>query len=240
MQAQYGSWGMRKCSKREQTGFPVSIGVFSGEEIWIKIQYDRNRFDDDVASRIPGHIRTLLENMVMYPEKTLSEIPLLSGAEMHTMLIEWNGKKVDFPEDRCIHQLFEDWACRTPEETAIVFEGRSLRYGELNRASNCVAGYLIRQGVSSNELVGVCLDRSLEMVIAVLGVLKAGAAYLPLDPAYPRERLSFMLKDAQARLVLSIRKFAGILTGSEYRTIWLDQDIEGTTSENDSALPSPF
>ena len=237
MRAQCGLWGLRKCIKREQTGFPVSIGIFSGEEIWIKIQYDRDRFDEDAASRIPGHIRTLLENMVMYPEKTLSEMPLLSAEEMHAMLIEWNGKKVEFPEGKCIHHLFEEWACRTTEETAVVFEGQSLKYGELNRASNRLADYLIRQGVSSNELVGVCLDRSLEMVIAVLAVLKAGAAYLPLDPAYPRERLSFMLKDAQARLVLSIRRFAGMLTGSEYRTILLDQDIDRTSSENDPALP---
>ena len=237
MRAQCGSWGLRKCSIREKTGFPVSLGVFTGQEIGIKIQYDKDRFDDDMASRIPGYIKTLLENMIIYPEKTLSEMPLLSAAEMHTMLIEWNGKKVDFPEDRCIHQLCEEWACCTPEETAVVFEGQSLRYVELNRASNCLADYLIRQGVSSNELVGVCLDRSLEMVIAVLGVLKAGAAYLPLDPAYPRERLSFMLKDAQARRVLSIRRFAGMLTGSEYSTILLDQDIDITTSENDGAPP---
>ena len=111
--------------------------------------------------------------------------------------MEWNDTAADYPQDRCIHQLFEEQVARTPEAVAVVFEDEQLTYGELNARANRLAHHLRGCGVGPEVLVGLCLERSPEMVVGLLGILKAGGAYVPLDPAYPQERLAFMLEDAR-------------------------------------------
>ena len=128
---------------------------------------------------------------------------MLSEAEKHQVLVEWNETKRDYPKDKCIHQLFEEQVKRTPEAVAVVFEDQQLTYRELNSQANQLAHYLKKLGVGPETLVGICVERSLEMIVGLLGILKAGGAYVPLDPGYPKERLAFMLEDARVGVLLT-------------------------------------
>ena len=130
-------------------------------------------------------------------------MPILTEAERRQLLFEWNNTEADYPKDKCIHELFEEQAKQTPDATGVNFEGQRLTYRELNTKANQLAHHLQRLGVGPGRLVGICLERSLEMVIGLLGILKAGGAYVPLDPSYPRERLAFMLEDAEISVLLT-------------------------------------
>jgi len=127
----------------------------------------------------------------------------LTDKERNQLLTEWNATASDYPQDRCVHQLFEAQVARRPEAVAVVHEDRQLSYAELNAWANRLAHYLIAQGVGADTLVALCLERSPELVVAVLGILKAGGAYVPLDPGYPAERLAFMLEDTQAPVLIT-------------------------------------
>ena len=137
------------------------------------------------------------------PQKRISQLPLLTASEQQQLLVEWNDTRVDYPQDQCIHQLFEEQVERTPDAVAVVFEDQQLTYSELNCRANQLAHYLRSLGVGAEVLVGICVERSLEMVVGLLGILKAGGAYVPLDPEYPQERLSFMVENAQLSLLLT-------------------------------------
>jgi non-ribosomal peptide synthetase component F len=130
------------------------------------------------------------------PEQKLGEIEILSVEERTQVVVEWNRTEVEYPFERCVHELFEEQAAKTPEAVAVVFEDEELNYGELNRRANELAHYLRELGMGPETIVGICVERSLEMVVGLLGILKAGGAYLPLEPSYPVERLKFMLEDA--------------------------------------------
>src|SRR5205807_3386894 len=149
-----------------------------------------------------GHLGVLLRAMAAGAERALGELPLLSEAELG-QLEEWNRTEVAFPRERCIHELFEEQAARTPAATAVVCGEERLSYGELNRRANRLGHWLRSLGVRPDEKVGLCLERSPEMVVGVLGILKAGGAYLPLDPSYPAERLGLMLGEAGARVAVT-------------------------------------
>jgi amino acid adenylation domain-containing protein/non-ribosomal peptide synthase protein (TIGR01720 family) len=167
------------------------------------LEYNTDLFDAATITRMLGHFSTLLEGIVANPNQRLSDLPLLTEAETQQLLVDWNKTQIDYPNDACIHQLFEAQVERTPDAIAIAFEDKQLTYGELNRRANQVAHYLLSLGVGTEVLVGICLERSLEMVVGLLGILKAGGAYVPLDPAYPQERLAFMLADAQVPVLLT-------------------------------------
>ena len=156
-----------------------------------EIEYNPDLFESATITRILGHFQTLLAGIVANPDQAISELPLLTEAEKHQLLIEWNDTKTDYPQDKCIHQLFEAQVEKTPDAIAVVFEDQQLTYRELNRRANQLAHYLQKLGVGPEVLVGICVERSIEMVVGLLGILKAGGAYVPLDPSYPRERLSF-------------------------------------------------
>ena len=159
-----------------------------------------------------NHFKVLLEGIVSNPDQNLSELPILTQAERHRLLVEWNDTEADYPKNQCLHGLFEAQVERTPDVVAVVFERQQLTYRELNTRANQLAHYLRKQGVGPEVLVGICIERSLEMVIGLLGVLKAGGAYVPLDPEYPKDRLAFMLEDSQAPVLLTQEKLA-----SEFR-----------------------
>ena len=149
------------------------------------------------------HLENILESVVVDPTQRLSDLPLLSGHERRQLLIEWNDTAVAYPSDRCIHELFEAQARQTPDEVALLFENERLTYRELNEQANRVARYLREAGVENGELVGLFTSRSLRMVVALLGILKAGAAYVPLDKKFPAERLDFMLRDSGVGVLLT-------------------------------------
>src|SRR5205807_397146 len=149
------------------------------------------------------------------------------------LLVAWNDTRSHFPEDRCIHQLFEAQAERAPDAVAVIFEKEQLSYGELNRRANQLARYLRRVGVGPEAHVAILMERSPEMLVAVLGILKAGGAYVPLDPAYPQERLSFMLKDAAVAVVLTQQRLSEKLPEHEARLVCLDAEWESIAVESE-------
>lgn len=176
--------------------------------------YSTDLFDDKSITRMLGHFQTLLESIVANPEQRISDLSLLTGQERQELLIDWNDTKRDYPENKCFHQLFEAQVQETPDAialnagsaNALVFDDEELSYKELNIRSNQLAHYLKKLGVVPDVLVGICVERSPEMIIALLGILKAGGAYLPLDPSLPQERLDFILKDAQVSVLLTQEK----------------------------------
>jgi amino acid adenylation domain-containing protein len=168
------------------------------------IEYNAELFEQATIARLAGHLQTLLQDIVAFPQQRLSDLALLTDAERHQLLIEWNDTSAAFPEDRCVHELFEAQVERSPDAVALVFEHHHLTFQALNRQANQLAHYLQAWGgVAPEKMVGLCVERSLEMIVGILGVLKAGGAYVPLDPTYPPERLSFMLTDARVSALLT-------------------------------------
>ncbi|MBD2015192.1 amino acid adenylation domain-containing protein [Microcoleus sp. FACHB-53] len=167
---------------------------------------------------------------------------LLTDTEKHKLLVEWNETTSDYPQDKCIHELFEATVERTPEAVAVVFEGEQLTYRELNARANQLAHYLQALGVGPEVLVGICVERSLEMIVGLLGILKAGGAYVPLDPAYPFERLGFMLEDSSVPVLLTQSKLIEKLPPHSARVVCLDSDwkeIDFYSKENPSSCVTP-
>ena len=173
----------------------------AGLEGWF--EYNTGLFDGATIERMRGHFLTLLESAIANPEQPVWALPLLTAEEARQILIDWNATAAPYPDDTCIHRLFEEQAERTPDAVAVVCGDSSLTYHELNAQANQLAHYLTKAGVGPESLVGICLERSPEMMAAILGTLKAGGAYLPLDPALPKERLEFMIADAGAVAVLT-------------------------------------
>jgi len=198
-------------------------------------QYNSNLFDASTIARMAEHFQTLLEAVVANPQQKVSSLPLLTIQERHQLLIEWNNTTKEYPQDKCIHQLFEEQVERSPDTVAVVFEGEQLTYQQLNARANQLAHYLQSLGVGPEVLVGICVERSLLMVIGLVGILKAGGAYVPKDPAYPKDRLSHMLLDSQASVVLTSEKLIAQLPEHTSRVVRLDADwgvIEQMSEEN--------
>lgn len=194
--------------------------------------YNADLFDAATIERVAGHYRMILEGVVAYPDRRLSELPLLTEAEAHTLLVEWNKTETEYPDDKCVHELFEEQVERTPDATAVIFEGRQLTYRELNARANQLAHTLRKRGVGPEVLVGICMERSPEMVVGILGILKAGGAYVPLDPEYPKERLVFMVEDTKAPIVLTQQHLAGIIPVDIANVIFVDSGERETAQEN--------
>jgi amino acid adenylation domain-containing protein len=188
------------------------------------IEYATDLFDAGTIERMAGHFRELLEGIVAAPDARIGALTLLTAGERHQLVHAWNTTDVTYPRDRCAHELFAAQARRTPEAIAVVHEGAQLSYAELNQRSNRLAHYLRGLGVGPDVLVGICVERSLEMIIAVLGILKAGGAYLPLDPDDPTQRLRLMLTDAAPALVLTQLHLADRLRCVGVATFCLDRD----------------
>jgi amino acid adenylation domain-containing protein len=197
-----------------------------------RLEYNTDLFETDTITRMLGHFQSLLEGVAADPDQPLSGLPLLTEPERHQLLVEWNDTAPDYPQDECIHQLFEARAEQTPEAIAVIFEGQQLTYGELNRRANKLAHYLKRLGVKPDALVGICLERSVEMPVGLLGILKAGGAYVPLDPAYPKERLASMLADAKVPVLLTQQPLVAKLAWHKAKVICLDSGWEMMAQES--------
>ncbi|MUG94289.1 amino acid adenylation domain-containing protein [Scytonema sp. UIC 10036] len=171
-------------------------------------EYNSDLFERSTIERMTGHFVTLLSAIVANPTERISQLPLLTPSEQQQLLVEWNRTEVDYPQDLCIHQLFEEQVKRNPDAVAVVFENQQLTYQQLNNRANQLAHYLQSLGVSGEVLVGIYMERSIEMVVGLLGILKAGGAYLPLAPEYPIERLNFMLVDARVEMLVTQQRLA--------------------------------
>ncbi|MBR8841184.1 MAG: AMP-binding protein, partial [Stigonema ocellatum SAG 48.90 = DSM 106950] len=188
-------------------------------------EYNTDLFDGSTISRMAGHFQNLLSAIVENPRQTVGELPLLSAAERHQLLVEWNDTESEYLTDKCIHELFSQQVELTPDAIALVFEDEALTYSQLNTRANTIAHYLQSQGVQPDVLVGLCVERSPLMVVGLLGILKAGGTYLPLDPAYPTDRLRFMIKDAEVALVLTQQDFLDLLSEQTVPIVCLDNGV---------------
>jgi amino acid adenylation domain-containing protein len=194
----------------EQTNFPITLVSGPGSELSLKISYDRDRFDGPAIERMLGHLATLLLDMAARPQAALSELAMLGAEERRRIVEEWNATAEDFGATvSTLGEAFEAQVRATPNAPALIAEGETLTYAELNRRANALAQRLRDAGAGPEKLVGLHLERSPEMVVALLATLKAGAAYLPLDPDYPAERLSFMLADSGAAVLLTQSHLVG-------------------------------
>ena len=223
-------------SEGGRTGYPLKTLALPGPELLLQISYDCRRFDTPTITRRLGHFQQLLEGIATDPGRRLSELPLLTEAERQQVLVEWNQTAVAYPKDVCLPQLFEAQVERAPAAVAVVCEGQTLTYWELNRRANQLAHYLKGLGVGPEVLVGICVERSLEMVVGLLGILKAGGAYVPLDPAYPKERLAFMLQDAQALVLLTQQRLVERLPQDGTKVVCLDTDWAAIAQEGETNL----
>ncbi|WP_224362171.1 non-ribosomal peptide synthetase [Hyalangium versicolor] len=201
--------------------------------------YSTELFEEATAARMLTHLRTLLEGIIREPGQRLTELPLLSAEEQHRILVEWTGPRVKHPDTDCLPQLFEAQVARTPDAVAVTFEGQSLTYRQLNAEANKLAHHLRSLGAGPEILVGLCMERSLEMMVGLLGILKSGGAYVPLDPSYPRERLAFMLEDAQVPVLLTQEHLRPGLPSHSARVFALDSQHQ-ELSRYEETNPAPI
>jgi amino acid adenylation domain-containing protein len=218
--------------------FDLTLSVEETEQgLKAVFEYNTDLFEAMTITRMVGHWHTMLEGIAAHPERRLSELPLLTEVEKRQVLFEWNDTEAAYPADVCFHHLFETQAQRNPDAVALTFEDEQLSYGELNRWANQVGHYLRSSGIGPETLVGLCLEPSFEMIASLLGVLKVGAAFLPLNPNYPPERLAFMLEDAQVSVILTQERLLKLLTPLRVRAICVDNEREIFESACGDDLP---
>src|SRR5438309_2611441 len=209
--------GIQMLRGKERTNYPFTLSVEDyGENLGLTAQVPASIGALRICHYMETALSSLAEALQTSPGTAVRALAVLPEEERHQVLYGWNDTKIEFPSDKCVHQMFEEQAARTPKATAVVFEGCSLSYAELNAKANRLAHYLRGLGVGPESRVALCVERSLEMIVGLLAVLKAGGAYVPLDPAYPVERLCYMLADS-APLVL--------LTQSRLRHLFSNPDV---------------
>jgi len=227
---------------QEQTNYTLNVVVLPGKELTFRLDYDERFYQQQDIARLMGHVRQLLEQIVAKPQEDIQNYDLLTPAERQQLLIDWNDTTHAYPRDKTIHQLFEEQAKKTPHHVAVVFEEQSLTYEELNARANQLAYHLRTLGVGAETLVAIACERSLEMIIGVIGILKAGGVYVPLDPTYPKDRLAYMLKDSNATLILTQSWLKEELPENNGLVIALDQIpslLNAYPEENPPAVAMP-
>ncbi len=222
-----------------QTNYPLTLNVLPGKALTIAFWYQRRRFHDDVIARIARHFDTLLTAMADAPQARVSALPLMEAAERDAVVTGWNATARAYPADRTVPELIAAQAARTPEAIAVRADAGTLTYATLLARANQVAQTLRAQGVGPETLVGIAMARSLDLVVGLLGILQAGAAYVPLDPTYPAERLAFMLADSQLAALLTHEALVPSL-GFTGATLCLDRDGPAIARQPTTAPPGRF
>jgi len=226
----------------EQNHYPITIAIEPGARLGLMINYYQSEFDAEVIERLMTHLQRLLESLSEDPEQPIATVQMLSVAERHQLLVEWNDTESTYPADKSLAQLFEEQVERTPEATAVVYQEDQFTYAELNRRANQLAHHLRRLGAGPEQRVGICVERSAATVIGLLGVLKAGGAYVPLDPAYPGERLGYMLHDAGVELLVTQNQLRKRIPEHDAEAVCLDTDwsiISRESAENPARSIAP-
>ena len=225
------------------THFDLTLHIVDSDQGLVgTLAYNSDLFEAATIARMLGHLGTLLQGVAAAPERRLSDLPLLNEAERQQVLVDWNATRTDYAGDLSIPQLFETQVERKPEAIAVVLEDEQLTYKELNRRANQLANHLRSLGVGPEVRVGVCLKHSLEVIVGLLGILKAGGVYVPLDPAYPKERLAFMLEDAEVPVLLTQEALLPGLPEHHAKVVCLDSDwavIARESAENLNCLAMP-
>jgi amino acid adenylation domain-containing protein len=212
--------------------FEISLDVNAARDrLECHFRYDEDIYDASVIEGLAGHFHVLLNAVACTPRQAISALPLLSAAEREQVLVKWNTTGAAYEQGLCVQQLFEAQAERTPGATAVVDQQQHLTYTELEQRANQLAWRLRREGVGCESLVAVCLERSVDLVVALLGIWKAGGAYVPLDPSYPQPRLRYVLEDTHAEVVITQRQLAARLPAIG-KQLWLDEEREQLAQES--------
>ncbi len=205
----------------------------TAEELRAVFEYNTALFRRNTVQRMSAHFENILAGMVRNPNQKISELPLLTEPEKHQLLTEWNDTREDYLGLMCIHELFEVKAREVPNNIAVVFGDKHISYDELNRKANRLAHYLIKLGVGPEKLVGINVERSVELIVCVMAILKAGGSYLPLDPSYPEKRVEFILQDTGISILLTQQKLLKNLPSADLRIICIDADWPEVLLESD-------
>jgi surfactin family lipopeptide synthetase C len=223
---------IRNIHSTARANYPLVVVATPGHTLTLSIIYDSNRFGEATITRMLDHLETLLVGILTHPNQQVAQQPLLTEAEQHQLLVDWNDTRTDYPVTQCLHQLFEAQVERTPEATAVDFEDACLTYQELNEQANQLAHYLRKLGIGPDVPVAIYLDRSAQMIVAHLAILKAGGYYVPLDLTYPQERLAFMLADTQAPVLLTQKAVVSRLPAHKAQLVCLDECESAITAES--------
>ncbi|MBX8549945.1 amino acid adenylation domain-containing protein [Pseudomonas cichorii] len=223
-------------NNQEQTHYPLTLVVNLGETLSLRLSYARQHFSEDVVTQLANHFQHLLQALVRAPAAAIGELPLLSEQEQHQILRDWNATAAGFPDEQCVQTLIEAQVLATPNAPALAFGNQQMSYGQLNARANQLAHKLRESGIGPDALVGICIERSLELVIGLLAILKAGGAYVPLDPDYPQDRLAYMLDDSGIGLLLTQTSLLqGLPVPAHVQTLCLDQEgdwLEAYSQDN--------
>jgi len=233
---------VRQSRSTMRPNYPLSLLVKAGENLSLELLYDRQRFSASATTRLLTHLENLLAGMVTNSERRLSQLSPLTDEERQQILIEWNQTEADYSPNEFVHRMFEQCVEKQPTAVALAMERRYLSYEKLNVRANQLAHYLRGMGVGPEVRVGVLLERSLEMVTALFGILKAGGAYVPLDPTYPQDRLTYMLQNSGAPVLLTQESLAKHLPTEKTQVVCIDRDlelIEKESTQNPQIAQSP-
>ncbi|MBP2677248.1 MAG: hypothetical protein H6Q82_313, partial [Deltaproteobacteria bacterium] len=222
--------------------FDLDLNVLdTGGSMHATLKYNTDLFEAGRIERMAGHFRTLLEAAVSEPDRRISDLPLLTPDQERQILVDWNRNDGDYSTETTLHELVEAQVNRTPEAVAVVSEAGAVTYRELDERANRIAHLLRKHGAGPDALVGVCIDRSIDLVAAMLGVLKAGAAYLPIDGSYPHDRIAYMCNDARVSVILTERRLEADLPAGEVPVVVLDADpsLDGESPSRPERVATP-
>ncbi|MEO8666272.1 MAG: amino acid adenylation domain-containing protein, partial [Ignavibacteria bacterium] len=216
---------------QQEGQFDLMLEFFEGEKLFAGvIKYSSGIFDKERIQRMPGHLNTLLKGIVNDPGKKISELPLLTENE-NNRIIEWNQTDVKYDTSKLIHEIISGQSQLNPDKIAVESGNEKLTYIELDTITDRLANLLLKNGVTTDSHLGVYLERSVEMIVALLGIIKAGGAYVPIDPTYPNERVEYMIQDSGVNIILSKKEFSNQLSDKDIKIILLDDDIGQINNE---------
>ena len=240
------AWQQRRFRIFRRPNFPLTLVGYGQPTLSLKLIYDQQQFTADLITQMLGHLATILKHFATQPLSRVEEISMLVASEYQMIVEQWNQTQTPYPRQQTIHELFAEQADLAPQAIALVFKDQRLTYKQVNERANKLAHYLRSLGVGPEDMVAIAMDRSVEMIVAILGILKAGAAYLPLDTGYPPARLALMLDETQATVILTQNHLALFVAELDQREgrriIYLDtewEDIVGYASTNPLVQTTP-
>jgi len=242
LEAAGGDWRTRRVESCSQTNLPITLIAYGETRLRLQIQFDRLQFDKPTITRMLGHLARLLDAMAEKPGCHLRELPMLGEDERRQLLVDWNDTTVDFPRDKTIHELFEQQVQRTPDQVAVEQGDASLTYRQLDERAGQLARFLIGQGAGPDVIVAMYIGRSVEVAVSLLGILKANAAFLPLDPAYASPRISHMLESSRDPILITQAALVDQLPKTSGQVVCIDDDwqrIESAAGPSRAAHAKP-
>ncbi|HVQ15429.1 MAG TPA: condensation domain-containing protein, partial [Vicinamibacterales bacterium] len=234
-----GAWLDRDISHRERTSVPITLNVSAEPDFRVKVSYDRSRFCDDFMQRLPGYFQAALEAFAEDPDCAVAKVNILPQQELDQVQRDWNATRRSFSTQSTIPDAFARHAQLHPGRLALICGERQLSYRELENSATVLAVAMREQGVARGALVGICMDRSIDMVVSMLAAMKAGGGYVPLDPSYPDERLRFMVEDARPALIVASQRHAPRFADSGARVMGLEALHLPGIARGKQALPDP-